>query len=87
MAAISKYKLLLLMSNLFAVGFVDSVCFRPRSPSEKRTRSSVVSPAASTQSVPSGSAIAGSGKEQGSSGLVTVPKLLKPKKLSIKKST
>ena len=50
-------------------------------------RSSVISPAASEHSVPSGADTGGSAKGHSALGLVSVPKLIKPKKLLLKKST
>ena len=67
--------------------FADSVVLRPHSPAEKWTRSSAASPVASAQSELGGNALTSSAKEQGSSGLATAPKLVKPKKLLIKKSS
>jgi len=53
----------------------------------KRTRSSAASPVVSTHSVPSGAGKDGSTKEQSASGVSSVPNLIKPKKLLLKKSS
>jgi hypothetical protein len=74
--------------------FLIIYCINFSPPWEKRTHSSaatgVISPAVSTQSRPECGALTDSGrttKEQGSSGPILVPKLLRSKKLSIKRSS
>jgi len=60
---------------------------RPPSPSKRRVVSSIVSPAASTPSVPAESGGSGSAKGQSASGQNVVPKFVKPKKVVLKHSS